>query len=106
MKGQFTALAAGIAFASAAAAAPVLAPPPQLGSDVQKYVSVAPGRIALTHVRVIDGTGAAPAENQTVLIDGPKITAIQPASAAVPSDYRVIDLTGASVIPGIVGMHN
>jgi len=64
------------------------------------------GRIALTHVRVIDGTGAAAAEDQTVLVDGAKIAAVQPASAAVPAGYQTIDLSGASVIPGLVGMHN
>jgi imidazolonepropionase-like amidohydrolase len=58
------------------------------------------------HVRVIDGTGAAPVEDATVLIDGPKIAAVQPSSAAVPAGYRTIDLSGASVIPGLVGMHN
>jgi imidazolonepropionase-like amidohydrolase len=55
---------------------------------------------------VIDGTGAAPAEDQTVLIDGPLIAAVQPASAAVPQGYQSLDLRGATVIPGIVGMHN
>jgi len=107
MKLSLLAACAAIAIASSAAAAPVLAPPPsELGKDVQPFVSVPAGRIALTHVRVIDGTGAAPAENQTVLIDGAKIAAVQPASAAVSADYRTIDLAGASVIPGLVGMHN
>ncbi len=64
------------------------------------------GRIALAHVRVIDGTGAGPIEDQTVLVDGARIAAVQPASAAVPAGYQAIDLSGASVIPGLVGMHN
>lgn len=102
-------LAAGIAIVitASAVAAPVLAPPPQqLGPDVQPFVSVPAGRTALTHVRIIDGTGSAPLEDSTILIDGPRIAAVQPASAAVPSGYRTIDLTGATVIPGLVGMHN
>ena len=99
--------AAALAVASPAFAAPVLAPPPkQFGPEVQPFVSVPAGRIALQHVRVIDGTGAAPVEDATVLIDGAKIAAVQPASAALPAGYRAIDLTGASVIPGLVGMHN
>ena len=99
--------AAAFAVASPALAAPVLAPPPpKLGPEVEPFVSVPAGRIALAHVRVIDGTGAAPVENATVLIDGAKIAAVQPGSAAVPAGYRTIDLTGASVIPGLVGMHN
>jgi len=97
---------ASLLAASAATAAPILAPPAPLAKELQQYVRVPAGRIALTHVRVIDGTGAAPVEDATVLIDGAKIASVQPASAAVPAGYRAIDLTGASVIPGIVGMHN
>ena len=100
-----SAVAAPLAIGSTALATPILAPPPTLGGDVQPFVSVPAGRIALTHVRVIDGTGTAPLEDRTVLIDGPRIAAVQ-AGTAVPQGYRVLDLAGASVIPGIVGMHN
>ena len=103
----FLLAAAAFAVASPVLAAPVLAPPPPtLGPEVQPFVSIPAGRIALAHVRVIDGTGAAPIENATVLIDGAKIAAVQPSSAAIPAGFRTIDLTGASVIPGLVGMHN
>lgn len=97
---------AAIFLASAAIGAPVVVPQPPLAAEFQKYVKVPAGRIALTHVRVIDGTGAAPAEDQTVLIDGPRIATVQPASSPVPQDYTAFDLNGASVMPGIVGMHN
>src|SRR5690348_18257229 len=70
--------------ASAAAAAPVLAPPAPLAAELQQFVRVPAGHLALTHVRVIDGTGAAPVENATVLIDGAKIAAVQPPSGAIP----------------------
>jgi imidazolonepropionase-like amidohydrolase len=106
MKLRLLAAAAAIVLAKPVSAAPVLAPPSQLSADVQEYVKVPAGRIALTHVRVIDGTGAASTEDQTILIVGPRIAAIQPASAPVPQGYQSLDLTGATVIPGIVGMHN
>ena len=106
MSVRLLAAAAAFAFSSALTAAPVLAPPAALGPDVHPYVSVPAGQIALTHVRVIDGTGAAATEDMTVLIDGAKIGAVQSASSAVPSGYRIIDGTGDTVIPGIVGMHN
>jgi len=106
MRFRLLAAAAAFAIASPLAAAPVLAPAAELSKDVQAFVSVPAGRTALTHVRVIDGTGAAAMEDRTILIDGAKIAAVQPASAAIPAGYRAIDLTGASVIPGIVGMHN
>ena len=62
--------------------------------------------IALTHVEVIDGTGASPAADQTVVIDHGKIAAVgAAASVAVPAGAKVIDGTGKTVIPGLVGMH-
>src|SRR6185503_10271749 len=61
---------------------------------------------AITHLRIIDGTGAAPIEDATLLIDGAKIAAVQPAGAPVPAGYRVIDGSGETALPGIVGMHN
>jgi imidazolonepropionase-like amidohydrolase len=62
--------------------------------------------IALMHVEVIDGTGAAAQPDQTVIIEHGKITAAgATAKLAVPSGAKVIDATGKTVIPGIVGMH-
>src|ERR1700761_8920803 len=70
------------------------------------FVAVDAPVIALTHVRVIDGTGAAPAENQTVVIDHGKIAAAGPfASTPAPAGAHVMDLAGKTVIPGLVGMH-
>lgn len=94
------------AASTAATSAPILAPPPTLSEAVQAYVKVSAGRNALTHVRLIDGTGAPPLEDRTILLDGPTITAIQLASDPVPQGFHVLDLSGASVVPGIVGMHN
>jgi imidazolonepropionase-like amidohydrolase len=97
----------GIAALSVAAgAAPVLAPPAELGPDVQPFVHVPAGKIAITHLRIIDGTGAAPVEDSTLLIDGPKIGAVLPSGAAVPDGYRTLDGTGETAMPGLVGMHN
>ena len=62
--------------------------------------------LALTHVRVIDGTGAAPRDDQTVIVNGTRISAVGASgSTAVPADARVIDLTGHTIIPGLVGLH-
>jgi imidazolonepropionase-like amidohydrolase len=106
MKLRKIAIATASLCAFRANCAPVLAPPPQLGPELQAFVSVPAGRIALAHVRLIDGTGASPVEDATILLDGAKIAAVQAATVAVPEDYRIIDFAGASVVPGIVGMHN
>ena len=105
---KFRALALASAFlASTAGAGPVLAPAPaQLGPDVQPYVHVPAGQIAITHLRIIDGTGAAPIEDATLLIDGAKIGAVLPPGSAVPAGYRTLDGTGETALPGLVGMHN
>jgi imidazolonepropionase-like amidohydrolase len=59
------------------------------------------------HVRVIDGTGAAPLEDQRVDIAGGRIERVQSAKLrnAYPPGARVLDLSGRTVIPGLVGMH-
>ena len=98
--------AAAVFIGASVSAAPVLAPPATLGTDVQQFVHIPGGQIAITHLRIIDGTGATPLEDQTLLLDGAKIAAVQAASAPVPAGYRVIDGTGETALPGLVGMHN
>lgn len=106
MKSSLLAAVAAIAFASSLSAAPVLAPPPELGPEVQPFVHVPAGKIAIQHLRIIDGTGAAPIEDATLLIDGAKIGAVLPAGSAVPAGYQSLDGTGETALPGLVGMHN
>ncbi|HYJ53046.1 MAG TPA: amidohydrolase family protein [Allosphingosinicella sp.] len=61
---------------------------------------------AIEHVLVIDGTGAAPRANQTIVIDHGRIAAIgADGSVAVPQGAVRIDGTGKTAIPGLVGMH-
>jgi imidazolonepropionase-like amidohydrolase len=76
-----------------------------LSPDVLKYVKVNASSVLLTHVRIIDGTGAAPLEDQSILIENGKITSISKESAAA-ANVAVIDLHGHTVIPGLVGMHD
>jgi imidazolonepropionase-like amidohydrolase len=84
----------------------LLPPPVALVPELQQYVRVTAPKIALQHVRVIDGTGSAVKNDQTILIENGKIAAIQPASKAAPGDATVLDLTGHSVLPGLIGMHD
>ena len=68
---------------------------------------VTSGDVALTGAKVIDGTGAPARTGQTILIRGDRIAAIGPdGSVDIPSGVEVRDLSGQTVIPGLVGMHN
>ena len=79
---------------------------PTLSPAVRAYVSVDAPVIALTHARVIDGTGAAPREDQTLIVNNGVITTMgSSASTDVPAGAQTIDLTGKSVIPGLVMVH-
>lgn len=74
---------------------------------VSDFISVNSPVIALTHIRVIDGTGNAAREDQTILIDSGRIVAIGPtAEIAVPASATSLDLSGHTAMPGLVGMHN
>jgi hypothetical protein len=74
--------------------------------DVQQYIKISDPAFALTHVRVIDGTGAPAREDQTIIVSGGKIQGIQPGSEKLPATTKSYDYTGHTVFPGIVGMHN
>ncbi|MHB8540974.1 MAG: amidohydrolase family protein [Candidatus Acidiferrales bacterium] len=79
---------------------------PSLAPGVREFVKVSAPVIALTHARVIDGTGAPARNDQTIVISGGKIQSIgNSASISVPAGAQVVDLTGKTVIPGLVGMH-
>ncbi len=78
-----------------------------LSPQVKLFVKVDAPVVALTHVRVVDGTGAAAREDQTLILRIGKIESIGAASTAeVPKDAQVLDLSGYSLIPGLVGMHD
>jgi imidazolonepropionase-like amidohydrolase len=77
-----------------------------LARGVREFVKVDAPVIALTHARVIDGTGATARADQTIIISGGKIESIgDAASTPAPAGAQVIDLSGKTVIPGLVGMH-
>ncbi len=105
--GRMTAVNAILVAAVAAALAPLHAQRPALSNTVrQQFVAVDTSIIALTNVRVIDGTGAPARTGQTIIIrDGMIAAAGDAASTPVPGGALVLDLTGKSVIPGLVMLH-
>jgi imidazolonepropionase-like amidohydrolase len=90
-------LFAGLLFWVGVAQAQTLSP------AVMQYVKVPGGSVMLRHVRVIDGTGAAAVADHDILIADGKIAAITASSAHAPAE---IELSGHTVFPGIVGMHD
>jgi imidazolonepropionase-like amidohydrolase len=81
--------------------------PPSLSDTTRAYVSVNAPVVALTHATIIDGTGASPKPDQTIVIRDGKIAQLgSAATVQAPAGSRVIDLSGQTVIPGLVGMHD
>ena len=75
--------------------------------DRQQFIRTEAPLIALTHVRVIDGTGAAAKDDQTIVISDGKIQSVEPsATAKIPPNAQTMDLNGYTVMPGLVGMHD
>ncbi|WP_020667306.1 amidohydrolase family protein [Amycolatopsis nigrescens] len=64
------------------------------------------GVTVLTHATVIDGTGAPPRPDTTVVLSGDRILAVgRPPETPAMAGVRVLDLTGRFVIPGLWDLH-
>ncbi|HET8925517.1 MAG TPA: amidohydrolase family protein [Candidatus Acidoferrum sp.] len=80
---------------------------PDLAPEVRAFVKENAPVLALTHVRVIDGTGAPVQSDQTLIIRAGKISALGDfAVTKISESAKVLDLTGRTLIPGLVGMHD
>jgi hypothetical protein len=79
---------------------------PRLGAFARALVAIDTAAVALTHVRVIDGTGAPARADQTLVIRDGRIVSVGPASSTqIPAGAQMLDLTGKTVIPGLVMVH-
>ncbi len=88
----------------------VLAPTFCLGAEPaapnDPIIAVRAPIVALTHARVIDGRNHAALENQTLILrDGKIATLGADADVKIPDGATVRDLTGKSVLPGLVMVH-
>ena len=69
-------------------------------------VGLSAQNIVLKNVRLIDGTGSVPVDNATVVLSGGKIRDVGPASKVkAPEGAEVVDLSGKTVMPGIINLH-
>lgn len=64
-----------------------------------------PALIAIRAGRLVDVENGEVRRDQVVLVRGDRITAVQPATAKLPAGAKVIDLSHATVLPGLIDCH-
>src|SRR5262245_66602357 len=68
---------------------------PQLSDTTRSYVAIDAPVVVLKHVRIIDGTGAGPKADQSIVIASGRIQTVGPAGSVTdPSGAQVVDLAG------------
>ena len=78
-----------------------------LSPAVKAFVTVDAPTIVLADVRVIDGTGTPAREHQVIVIRDGKIADVRPfTTEQAIGNVKVLNLSGHTVIPGLVGMHD
>src|SRR5687768_9082823 len=79
----------------------------QLFSEtVKQFIEVQDSIFAITNVKLIDGTGVPVKNNQDILIIGKRIKSIgHSGTVTIPTNSRIIDGTGKTVIPGLIMLH-
>jgi imidazolonepropionase-like amidohydrolase len=60
----------------------------------------------LSHVRLWDGSGAPARENVSLVLRGDLVDSILESGASIPSEAKVIDLTGKTIIPALIAAHS
>ena len=95
-----------IALAVSTLSGPAAAQRPELSAWTRGFLAVDTPLVALTHVIVIDGSGAPARNDQTILLRDGRIEKVGATGAvAIPPTAQVLNLTGHTVIPGLVGLH-
>ena len=77
-----------------------------VGASLASTILAAGPVTAYKGARLIDGTGRAPVENSVLVVQDGKILVVGPAATtAIPKDATVVDLTGRTIMPGLVNAH-
>src|SRR5882762_7453537 len=92
MKKSFAFLSLAFVLAVAASRAQSPAPPPEQITVIRAGT-------------LIDGSNASPRKNQLIFIRGNRIEKLAEPTAQIPAGVQVIDLSGATVLPGLIDSH-
>jgi imidazolonepropionase-like amidohydrolase len=88
--------------------APAAAPPAAASPAAAAGSPAAPGADTITVIRagtLIDGVATTPRKNVQIVVRGARIEQVLDGSAASPAGARVIDLSDATVLPGLIDAH-
>jgi imidazolonepropionase-like amidohydrolase len=74
-------------------------------SNAQNEVQSAATLTVIRAGTLIDGVSAAPRKNQLIFVRGERIEKVADGSAAIPAGAKIIDLSNATVLPGLIDSH-
>ncbi len=87
-------------------AVPPAATPVKAMDPLSPFLGETAPVIALTHVMLFDGTGSLAKHDQTVVIAQGKIVSINgTAQKSIPAGAKILDESGKTLLPGLIGMH-
>ena len=77
-----------------------------IGGEPSRAQAPASGTVVLTGARLIDGTGRPPLEQATlVIVNGRVEAAGAPAAVKPPAGATTVDLSGKTIVPGLINAH-
>ena len=80
--------------------------PPSAQNPDARFIAYSQPVLAFTHAEIVDGTGAAPKFDQTLIVKDGRIAALGSSSKVkVPDGATVIDAHGKTLLPGFVMVH-
>lgn len=81
-------------------------PQPYARIDLKVPADAPTGKLAFTNARIITMKGDEVIEQGTVVVEGNRIVAVGPSgSVTTPAGAKVIDVTGKTILPGLIDMH-